>query len=81
MLIQIQLAGLAVITIKQFVLTDSNWSHGIVLIVSESPPTATWIPRGANPYLVDEAISIFDKDFTAGVDVYQGVDGGSDSKS
>ncbi len=54
---------------------------GIVLIVSETPPTATWIPRGANPYLVDEAISSFDKDFTAGVDVYQGVDGGSDSKS
>jgi hypothetical protein len=54
---------------------------GIVLIVSENPPTATWIPRGANPYLVDEAISSFDKDFTAGVDVYQGVDRGSDSKS
>jgi len=54
---------------------------GIVLIVSETPPTATWIPRGANPYLVDEAISSFDKDFTAGVDVYQGEDGGSDSKS
>jgi len=54
---------------------------GIVLIVSENPPTATWIPRGANPYLVDEAIRSFDKDFTAGVDVYQGVDGGSDTKS
>ncbi len=54
---------------------------GIVLIVSENPPTATWIPREANPYLVDEAIGSFDKDFTAGVDVYQGVDEGSDSKS
>ncbi len=54
---------------------------GIVLIVSETPPTATWIPRGANPYLVDEAIRSFDKDFTAGVDVYQGANGGSDSKS
>jgi len=55
--------------------------EGLVLIVSENPPTATWIPRGANPHLVDEAISSFDKDFTAGVDSYQGVDGGSDSKS
>lgn len=54
---------------------------GIVLIVSEIPPTATWIPRGANPYLVDEAIHSFDKDFTAGIDVYQDLDGGSDSKS
>ena len=54
---------------------------GIVLIVSENPPTATWIPRGVNPYLVDDAISSFDKDFTAGVDSYQGVNGGSDSKS
>jgi len=54
---------------------------GIVLIVSENPPTATWIPRGANPYLVEETISSFDKDFTAGVDSYQCVNGGSDSKS
>ena len=54
---------------------------GIVLIVSETPPTATWIPRRANPYLVDEAIGSFDKDFTAGIDVYQGENGGSDSKS
>ncbi|MHA1485081.1 MAG: hypothetical protein ACTSPR_07160 [Candidatus Thorarchaeota archaeon] len=54
---------------------------GIVLIVSETPPTATWIPRGANPHLVDEAIRSFDKDFTAGIDVYQGANGGSDSKS
>jgi len=54
---------------------------GIVLIVSETPPTAAWIPRGANPYLVDEAISSFDKDFTAGIDMYQDANGGSDSKS
>jgi len=59
----------------------SRNQDGIVLIVSENPPTATWIPRGANPYLVDEAISSFDKDFTAGVDVYQDPNGGSDSKS
>ncbi|MGY5860765.1 MAG: hypothetical protein RTU09_00125 [Candidatus Thorarchaeota archaeon] len=59
----------------------SRNQDGIVLIVSEDPPTATWIPRGVNPHLVDEAISSFDKDFTAGVDSYQGVDGGSDSKS
>ncbi len=54
---------------------------GIVLIVSETPPTATWIPRGVNPYLVDEAISSFDKDFSAGIDIYQDANGGSDSKS
>jgi hypothetical protein len=59
----------------------SRNQDGIVLIVSENPPTATWIPRGANPYLVDEAISSFDKDFAAGVDSYQDADGGSDSKS
>jgi Fe2+ or Zn2+ uptake regulation protein len=59
----------------------SRNQDGIVLIVSETPPTATWIPRRANPYLVDEAISSFDKDFTAGIDSYQGVDERGDSKS
>ncbi len=59
----------------------SRNQDGIVLIVSETPPTAAWITRGANPYLVDEAIDSFDKDFTAGVDSYQDADRGSDSKS
>ena len=75
------------LTLKIFPRTEKTYQFisrnhdGIVLIVSETPPTATWIPRGANAHLVDEAIGSFDKDFTAGVDSYQGVDGGSESKS
>ncbi|MFW9954165.1 MAG: hypothetical protein ACFFD3_06405 [Candidatus Thorarchaeota archaeon] len=37
--------------------------EGIVLIVSEDPYTGVWIPRSANPKLIDEVINRFDKDF------------------
>jgi len=42
---------------------------GIVLIVSENPMSATWIPRSANPDLVDNAIERFDVDYKNGVDI------------
>ncbi len=41
---------------------------GIVLITSEDPMSATWIPRNANPALVDNAIETFDADYEAGID-------------
>ncbi len=43
--------------------------EGIVLIVSESPISATWIPRSSNPELVDNAIETFDADYDAGIDI------------
>ena len=43
--------------------------EGIVLIVSENPMSATWIPRSANPDLVDNAIETFDTDYDAGEDI------------
>ena len=43
---------------------------GIVLIVSENPLSATWIPRSANPELVDDAIANFDADFVSGEDIF-----------
>jgi hypothetical protein len=43
--------------------------EGIVLIVSENPMSATWIPRSANPDLVDNAIETFDADYDAGIDI------------
>jgi hypothetical protein len=46
-------------------------NQGIVLIVSENPLSATWIPRVANPELVDDAIESFDADFEEGVDVFE----------
>lgn len=42
---------------------------GIVLIVSENPMSATWIPRSSNPDLVDNAIKTFDADYELGVDI------------
>jgi len=44
-------------------------SEGIVLIVSENPLSASWIPRSSNPELVDSAIKTFDEDFNAGIDI------------
>jgi len=44
-------------------------TEGIVLIVSESPLSATWIPRSANPELVDNAIKAFDRDYELGTDI------------
>ncbi len=44
-------------------------TEGIVLVVSESPLSATWIPRSANPELVDNAINGFDRDYEEGTDI------------
>jgi hypothetical protein len=45
--------------------------EGIVLIVSESPLSATWIPKTANPALVKNAVESFDEDYRGGIDVSQ----------
>ncbi|MGY5852956.1 MAG: hypothetical protein RTU92_05255 [Candidatus Thorarchaeota archaeon] len=52
----------------QFVSLNSD---GIVLIVAENPLTATWIPRKANPSLVEDAITRFDADFDSAFDPSQ----------
>lgn len=44
-------------------------NEGVVLIVSENPMSATWIPRTSNSDLVDNAIQVFDTDYEAGVDI------------
>jgi Fe2+ or Zn2+ uptake regulation protein len=44
-------------------------SEGILLIVSENPLSATWLPRSANPELVDDAIRTFDRDYIEGEEV------------
>ncbi|MFW9975377.1 MAG: hypothetical protein ACFFDQ_08950 [Candidatus Thorarchaeota archaeon] len=44
-------------------------NEGIVLVVSERPLSATWLPRDANPDLVDNAIDSFDQDYVAGQDI------------
>ncbi len=43
--------------------------EGIILIVSENPMSATWIPRSSNPELVINALKTFDADFNAGIDI------------
>jgi hypothetical protein len=45
-------------------------TEGIVLVVSESPLSATWIPRSSNPELVDNAIDGFDRDYEEGIDLF-----------
>jgi hypothetical protein len=47
----------------------SRSNEGIVLIVSESPLSATWLPRSSNPELVDNAIESFDRDYEGGTDI------------
>jgi predicted transcriptional regulator len=42
---------------------------GIVLITSEHPMSATWIPRKSNPPLVANAIQTFDSDYEKGTDI------------
>ena len=44
-------------------------TEGIVLVVSESPLSATWLSRNTNPELVDNAIATFDRDYDAGTDI------------
>ncbi|MFW9794702.1 MAG: hypothetical protein ACFFEE_10395, partial [Candidatus Thorarchaeota archaeon] len=44
-------------------------AEGLVLVVSESPLSATWISRDENPDLVDDAIATFDEDFLKGIDL------------
>ncbi len=41
-------------------------NEGLVLVVSESPLSATWLPREVNPDLVDNAIDSFDDDYVMG---------------
>ncbi len=45
--------------------------EGIILIVSEEPFTATWIPRSENPFLIDDAIDAFDRDYFQASDVLE----------
>ena len=47
----------------------SRNTEGIVLIVSESPLSATWLPRTGNAELVDNAIENFDRDYKSGTDL------------
>lgn len=44
-------------------------NDGIVLIVSEKPMSATWMPSSTNPELVDNAIKTFDEDYDIGIDI------------
>jgi hypothetical protein len=44
-------------------------NEGIVLIVSENPMSATWIPRSSNSDLVENAIQTFDTDYEVAVDI------------
>jgi hypothetical protein len=46
-------------------------TEGIVLIVSESPLSATWLPRSSNAELVDNAIDNFDSDYEKGTDLLE----------
>jgi len=43
--------------------------EGIVLVVSESPLSATWLPRSSNAELVDNAIDSFERDYEKGIDL------------
>ncbi len=47
----------------------SRNTEGIVLVVSESPLSATWLPKVVNPELVDNAIESFDSDYNLGTDI------------
>ncbi|MHA1908107.1 MAG: hypothetical protein ACW98Y_12480 [Candidatus Thorarchaeota archaeon] len=44
---------------------------GIVLIVSEDPYTAVWVPRTVNSKLVDDVIDSYDEDFDSGIDLLE----------
>jgi hypothetical protein len=44
-------------------------TEGIVLVVSESPLSATWLPRSSNTELVENAIENFDRDYELGTDL------------
>ncbi len=46
-------------------------TEGIVLVVSENPLSATWIPKDSNPELVYNAIDSFDKDYELGIDIFE----------
>jgi len=43
--------------------------EGIVLVISESPLSATWLPRSSNAELVDNAIDSFDRDYERGTNL------------
>jgi DNA-binding transcriptional ArsR family regulator len=50
--------------------------EGIVLIVSEDPTTAIWIPRTTNSVIVDDALNSFDAEFEVAVDMMEVDEGG-----
>ena len=43
----------------------------LILIVSDEPLAATFIPRNANPLLIDNSIEVFDREFDRAVDVLE----------
>ncbi|MDF1538553.1 MAG: hypothetical protein P1Q69_06590 [Candidatus Thorarchaeota archaeon] len=43
--------------------------EGVVLVVSDDPYTAVWIPRSVNSKLVDEIVDRFDEDFDGSTDL------------
>jgi sugar-specific transcriptional regulator TrmB len=43
-------------------------NESVVLLLSESPPTAIWIPRSANAQLADDAIEHFEREFAESID-------------
>ncbi|MFW9963599.1 MAG: hypothetical protein ACFFCX_08550 [Candidatus Sifarchaeia archaeon] len=47
----------------------SRNTEGIMLVVSENPLSATWLPKIVNPELVDNAIESFDSDYNLGTDI------------
>jgi predicted transcriptional regulator len=47
----------------------SRNEDGIMLVVSESPLSATWLPRSGNVELVDDAIESFDADYADGTNL------------
>lgn len=44
---------------------------GIVLIVSEEPYTAVWVPRSVNSKLVDDVVDSYEEDFENGTDLFE----------
>ncbi|TFF96088.1 hypothetical protein EU546_02070 [Candidatus Thorarchaeota archaeon] len=55
-------------------------SEGIVLIVSESPFSATWMPAESHPDLVKNAIESFDLDFDSGQSIVERSTGRPEAK-
>lgn len=66
------------VSVKVTGTTDSTYQlaarndEGIMLIVSDEPPAAIYVPRSVNERLVDDAITGFDTEFGKGTDFYPG---------